>query len=710
MSLLTPLYLAGALAVALPVLFHLIRRSSRREIPFSSLMFLSPSPPRITRRSRLEHLFLLALRALALVLLALAFSRPFWRQSALVGGADEQAPRQVTILLDTSASMRRDDVWPQAVAAVDQAVAGLRPQDLCAVFAFDESLRPIAGFEELAQAGPAGRRELVAERLKSLRPSWSSTHLGQALVDALALVQDAGAAGGHQARRIVLVSDMQSGSRLSVLGDSPWPADVELEFKPIAASPGNAGVSRLADLAPSDRKPGVAASSLRFRVTNSSDATIEQFALAWADEQGKPADKGVNADVPAGESRVVRMAAPPASLANPRLVLSGDAHEFDNTAYFVADQQRSLSVLYVGTDAANDAEGLRYYLERAVTSDGRRDVAVTDFKADAQHALEANPAVPLVVVTTKPSHDQVQQLRNFVSGGGALLYVVAKTDDAQGLAALLELGDLPATEAPVDDYAILGDIRFDHPLFAAMAGPKFNDFTQIRFWKHRRLDISAAKGATVLTRFDGGDPAIVEWRLGKGRVLAMTSSWRPRDSQLARSWKFPLMLSSLIAASTGSADFRRDYVVGDPVPLPDRSELASPLTVADPDGVDHSLPADASVFAGADRPGIFTIAGVNGPLPIAVNVDPLESETAPLPREAFEQLGCRLPGGAADRQAAERQAELRDAELESRQKVWQWLLAATLGVLVIETWLAGRLSRVSPNVGDSLAAGLAPQG
>ena len=47
-------------AVAAPIVFHLIRRSPRGEVPFSSLMFLSPTPPRLTRRSRLDHLLLLA--------------------------------------------------------------------------------------------------------------------------------------------------------------------------------------------------------------------------------------------------------------------------------------------------------------------------------------------------------------------------------------------------------------------------------------------------------------------------------------------------------------------------------------------------------------------------------------------------------------------------------------------------------------------------
>ena len=87
MSFLTPLYALGLLAVAAPIVFHLIRRTPRGDIPFSSLMFLSPTPPRLTRRSRLDDWLLLLLRASALVLLAAAFTRPFLRQQALADPA-----------------------------------------------------------------------------------------------------------------------------------------------------------------------------------------------------------------------------------------------------------------------------------------------------------------------------------------------------------------------------------------------------------------------------------------------------------------------------------------------------------------------------------------------------------------------------------------------------------------------------------------------
>ena len=62
MSFLTPLYILGLAAISLPVLFHLIRRTPKGVQPFSSLMFVKPTPPRLTRRSRLDQLLLLLLR------------------------------------------------------------------------------------------------------------------------------------------------------------------------------------------------------------------------------------------------------------------------------------------------------------------------------------------------------------------------------------------------------------------------------------------------------------------------------------------------------------------------------------------------------------------------------------------------------------------------------------------------------------------------
>src|SRR6478609_5472170 len=116
MGVLAPLYLAGLAALSLPLIFHLVRRTPRGRQEFSSLMFLLPSPPRLTRRSRLDQIILLLLRLAALALLAFAFARPFLRESATLP-FDALPGRRLAILLDTSASMRRGDLFTQAKKA-----------------------------------------------------------------------------------------------------------------------------------------------------------------------------------------------------------------------------------------------------------------------------------------------------------------------------------------------------------------------------------------------------------------------------------------------------------------------------------------------------------------------------------------------------------------------------------------------------------------
>src|SRR5690349_2367998 len=126
MSLLAPLYIAGVLAIGLPIIFHLILRSPQGRQDFSSLMFLTPSPPALTRRSRLTNIVLLILRAAALALLAFAFARPFFRHDA-DASANQPAARRIALLVDTSASMRRGDLWAQAARQVEQALADVTP-------------------------------------------------------------------------------------------------------------------------------------------------------------------------------------------------------------------------------------------------------------------------------------------------------------------------------------------------------------------------------------------------------------------------------------------------------------------------------------------------------------------------------------------------------------------------------------------------------
>ena len=74
MGFLAPWFLAGALAVGLPVWLHLLRQHKTTPLPFSSLMFFEKRTQSSIKHRRLKYLLLFALRVALLILLALAFA------------------------------------------------------------------------------------------------------------------------------------------------------------------------------------------------------------------------------------------------------------------------------------------------------------------------------------------------------------------------------------------------------------------------------------------------------------------------------------------------------------------------------------------------------------------------------------------------------------------------------------------------------------
>jgi hypothetical protein len=654
----------------------------------------------------LENILLLVLRGVVLALLALAFARPFLRQQVPLTSSDADQ-RRVAIVVDTSASMRRGDLWQQAAAAVNEVIDEARPFDQLAVYTCDESLRPLVSFEEMGKLSPGQRAQIVRERLLAIGPTWAATRLGLGLMDAVELVNNISESPGKQrriARRVVLVSDLQAGGRLNALSDYPWPEDVELELRPVKlADNSNAGLHRLADRqAATSSAP---AAEVRVRVSNNPQSAVDEFELQWLGDEGGAVGEPTQAYVPPGESRVVRVRRPKSGAR--RLLLRGDHYDFDNVLHFASRTELERSVVYLGTDRPNDPQGLRYYLERALTDGLARPATLVVTSPDESLAVESASATPLVVVAEEPTESQVRGLRPYAESGGTVLFVLAARNPTAAWASLVGLPPLAIEEAKVDGYTMLRQIDFNHPLFAPMAGPHFNDFTQIHFWKHRRLGPEQLRGAKILARFEGGDAALAEWRLGKGRVLVLTSGWQPSDSQWARSWKFVLYISALVESGRGDKSNQVYFLVNEPVPLGERAEAASETAddrrrIIKPDGTQSIIAATSRAFTDTSQPGIYELSATENSETFAVNLDPQESRTEAVGAEALEQLGARLVHSSSLAKNHQREEYLRDVALENRQKLWQWLVVGALGLLIAETWLAGRGRR--PTLAEGVTA------
>jgi len=92
-------------------------------------------------------------------------------------------------------------------------------------------------------------------------------------------------------------------------------------------------------------------------------------------------------------------------------------------------------------------------------------------------------------------------------------------------------------------------------------------------------------------------------------------------------------------------------------------------------------------------PGIFTLNS-QPPKTFAVNLDPAESRTQPLPADELERLGAPVSHSQPSPLNSQLlRVRLQNADLENRQKIWRWIILATMALLLAETWLAGRTAR-----------------
>lgn len=700
MNFLAPLFLVGGLAVALPVVFHLIRRTSRVRTRFSSLMFLRPAPPRMTRRNRLEDMLLLCLRCAVIGLLALGFSRPFWKTSE--GSPAAPAPaRRVIALLDVSASMRRSGLWEQAQTRLQHWVDELGPGDELAVWIFGRQVRPVFDFADWVGLSQDDRSGWVRSRLAGVAPGWSSTHLDQALIEAGEALALPGEEMPLSRRQVVVVSDLQEGSRLADLQGYDWPEDVEVVLEPLTVRDhNNAGIQQLA--AAHASVGGVGASvQVRVRVENAADSDLEQFQVGWTRVEDRAwIGSEMQVYVPAGQSRVVSVPAAPMDSGASVLRLQGDAEPFDNNLFLAATEPRHVRILYLGGEASTNVARPRFFLERAFRDTPLRRLTVTSVDGAVEDVAEALRDVVLVVATGRLSDAAGEALRNWIREGHAAL--LAPVDDAAAVTQARALGvpDLFGQEIVPPDYAMIGSIDFRHPLFEPFADARFSDFTKIHFWKYRRMAPEVFDQARVVARLDEGDPLLVEATMDQGRVWSLASGWHPDDSQLAVSSKFVPLLFRILELAGGVPATVEPKRIGDELDIPGGvGASVEGMRVVRPDGSEWVRSPEDSASLIADQPGLYQIITAQYSSPVAVNLEPAESRTGPL--ESDQLIGLGVPLAASKEKVAveeRRRAQLSLTELEKRQRLWRWFLLGTLTIVVFETWLGGRRARFAGKV------------
>ncbi len=666
MQFLAPWFLLGGLAVAVPLVLHLIRHQQRDRIPFGSLMFLKASPPPVQRKKRLENWPLLLLRCLILLLLALAFARPYFADpptSSTSGGMG----RRVLFLVDISASMRRGNLLDQAKSRVREAMQKMSAADSAALAVFDGNFRIVQSW--------TGDAVLLQASLAAVEPTFEATHLGDAMIRASEFATTGDATNNPAETTIQVFSDFQQGSRLDGLQGYAWPRQVRFQLQSIS--------DQAMDNAHWTLQPPSENSTNRLptlRLVNESGGGITSFQIRW-EKAGLSVGQQFGVSVPAGQAKAVSI--PPETGAD-SAILSGESVVFDNTTFIAPMRARVANVAFFGARNVTDPSGLYYFLDRALVPTPRLEVRLR-----SGTELAPSDKVQWMVVSSGLSAEQAKEVHQRVREGVHLLWLAAEAVDLKGLDGVLDAAPNPDPAARTTEEALVGQVDYDHPFFAMFRDSRFNDFTKIRFWKHLRLTLPESGGPRVLMRFDDGSPALVEWHVGRGQVNLLASDWMPAHSQLALSSKFVPMLFAMVETALDSD--------------PDQSLLPSQAFVGDvlsvPKGSDRvSGPAGQSKLLGVDRrfqpsiPGVYQFSGLsNGILgECAVNIDPAESRLAPLATNTWSSL--RIPtveagGNIAQAEQHRLQRESAVAQ-ERRQHWWQLLLFVVLLLGLTESFWA----------------------
>ena len=674
MTFLAPLFLVGLAGLAIPVILHLIQKERKNVVQFPSLMFLRRIPYQSVQRRRIRHWFLLLLRLAALALIVLAFARPFLRRAEIAASAS--GARELVVLLDRSYSMGYGGKWPQALSAAQNAINGLASSDRASVVFFTSGT-------EVALRSAADKGRLLAA-LSGIEPAAGATRYGPAL-------KLAGSILGESAlprREAILISDFQRGGWQ---GSDGVRLPDGASLTPVVIS--DSGKVNLA-IAP------VALQQSEFqgqqRITVTTGAVNHTDAAASADITLEIGGRGI-------QTRRLAVAArgsasttfDPVTVAEQNVRgsvrLADDGLARDNVFHFVVSPEDPIDVLIAERPGAQRSSSL--YLTRALAVSETPKIDAKSRQADSISTEDLGAAAVVMLNDAPIAQNTAERLKGFVERGGGLFVALGERAAWPSSADILPGVPGPAVDRSRGSAARLGALEYGHPLFEVFRGPRTGDFASARFYGYR--SVTPAPKVQTLARFDDGQPALMERRVGTGRVLMWTSTLDTTWSDLALKPVFVPFVHRVIRHLGAYSEPKPWRTVGDVVdpglqaPAPGGEVSRVALT---PGGQRISLDGDGPEVLELAEQGFYEFRAqgreTDAPIVVASNVNLTESDPAQMDPQEIVAAAMGRAGGPA----AGETAPPSDEAQESAQRVWWYLLFAGLLLLGAETIVANRMT------------------
>jgi len=670
-----------ALSVAvLPLLIHLLNREKVKRVYFSTLRYLRLLQKTRMKRVRIRQIILLILRTLALLLLALAFARPALK-GALSGLVGAHAKISAVVLLDNSLSMGVGGLFRQARAKGEAVLGMLREGDEAELISFSDHPRPLL-------PSPTHNLSLVGKELAELELSDGGTNIKEALTEAISIISQS----KNLNREIYLITDLRRYGWGKLLARGlEIPSGVRLYIiHPEQNQPRNALIKSVSLVGGGMMEKGKPLELVAKVKNNSSSPFVNLTTELFLD--GRRMDQK-NIDLKAGGEGDVRFGVTPEGGGSHWgwVQLPDDELNVDNRRYFNFTILERIKVLCVGGKREDV-----FYLQLALNPWQERGFSVETVPCEAGELsgfLLSDFDVLALANVGDLNPDRVAAIKGFLEGGGGLFISLGEGIDPrffnQGSfsdIAPLTLGPLVGIPHQKEIYFSLEKMVYSHPIFGIFQGKRI---TSPSIYLAYQGEIK--RDSQGLAWFSNGLPALVEGRVGKGRVIVLTSALDLKWSDLPRSGLIvPLLQRAVRYLAATRFQPSKESLVGDGVEVTLKGKEGR-ITCLRPDGGKLAL---EPVLRGTnflvripevDTKGIWKLFSDGKEIEIfSVNPNPQESDPSQLKPQEVEGL---IRGGKTFLIPWKADLEKEIQEARHGRELWRTALWLVLGILAIELLL-----------------------
>ena len=237
-------------------------------------------------------------------------------------------------------------------------------------------------------------------------------------------------------------------------------------------------------------------------------------------------------------------------------------------------------------------------------------------------------------------------------------------------------------------------------IFEPFRAPRSIDFSGARFYSCRA--VTPAKDAQIIARFDDGAAALVERRVGNGRVLVWTSSLDLQGNDLPLKSVFLPFVHRMVTALASYTERPSWLTVGDVLeagraaPTPGAPRQIQPRVVLTPSGERVTLDGEGPDVLELTEQGFYEVRAQGRdaapPMTVASNIDLSESDLTPMdPQELKAGVLGRVEGAAA----AGTNVVATDLGGSATARLVVFLFAGVV-ILGVETLVGNRISRSGP--------------